>query len=140
MEAKGLTPVLNVSDLAGTFAWFAKCTTLCCDVSMPRRLLWYCLLCVVVGLADAQHEDQVHKPASLLIKAGKLLDVRKGTYIDNVAIWIEEDRIKEVDSISQVAHAPRGIQVIDLSRLTLMPGLIDCHTHLMDRFDDTPEG
>ncbi|MBV9301742.1 MAG: amidohydrolase family protein [Acidobacteriaceae bacterium] len=107
---------------------------------MPRRVLCYCLLCVVAGLANAQHEEQRQGPASLFVKAGKLLDVRKGTYVNNAAIWIEAERIKEVGPISQVvAHAPRGVEVIDLSRLTVMPGLIDCHTHLMARFDDTPD-
>src|SRR5580658_115975 len=72
---------------------------------------------------------------SVLVKAGTLLDVRKGSYIENEAIWIEGDRIKEVGRLAEVqAHAPRDAKVIDLRHATVLPGLIDCHTHLMARF------
>jgi len=69
------------------------------------------------------------------MKAGKLLDVRKGAYIENAGIWIEGDHIKEVGRLAEVqAHAPRDAKLIDLSHATVLPGLIDCHTHLMARF------
>jgi len=78
---------------------------------------------------------------SVLVKAGKLLDIRKGAYIEGAAIWIEGDRIKEVGRLAEVqAHAPRDAKVIDLSRSTVLPGLIDCHTHLMARFAPGPDG
>ena len=77
----------------------------------------------------------------MLVKTGKLLDVRKGTYIDGAAIWIEGDRIKEVGGLAEVqAHAPRDAKLIDLSHATVLPGLIDCHTHLMARFASGPDG
>jgi imidazolonepropionase-like amidohydrolase len=79
--------------------------------------------------------------ASVLVKAGKLLDVRKGGYIEGGAIWIEGDRIKEVGRLAEVqSHIPKDAKVIDLSRATVLPGLIDCHTHLMARFADTRDG
>ena len=107
---------------------------------MPVRILGLCLLFLSVGLVDAQQEADLQKPRSLLVKAGRLIDVRKASYVDMGAVWIEGERIKEVGPISVVtAHAPPGTQVIDLSRLTVMPGLIDCHTHLMARFDSTPD-
>jgi imidazolonepropionase-like amidohydrolase len=56
------------------------------------------------------------------VKAGKLLDVRKGSYIENAGIWIEGERIKEVDGFSEVqSHAPKDAKVIDLGRGTLLP-------------------
>ncbi len=78
---------------------------------------------------------------SVLIKAGKILDVRIGSYIEGGAIWIEGERIKEAGRGAEVqSHAPTTAQVIDLGNATVLPGLIDCHTHLMARFADTPDG
>jgi imidazolonepropionase-like amidohydrolase len=85
--------------------------------------------------------SQSQPAPSVLVKAGKLLDVRKGGYIEGAAIWIEGDRIKEVGKLAEVQrHAPRDAKVIDLSRATVLPGLIDCHTHLMARFAGGPDG
>lgn len=90
--------------------------------------------------AISQSAAQTH-PVSIVIKAGKLLDVRKGSYLENAGIWIEDDRIKEVGHFTDIqAHAPRDAKVIDLSRSTILPGLIDCHTHLMARIPDGPDG
>jgi imidazolonepropionase-like amidohydrolase len=89
----------------------------------------------------AQSQTASHSPGSILVKAGKLLDVRSGRYVENPAVWIEDDRIKEVGRDSEVqAHAPRETKVIDLGRATILPGLIDCHTHIMARFDPGPNG
>lgn len=67
----------------------------------------------------------------ILIKAGKLVDVKSGRVLNNQAILIEGDRIKEVGAMATVTnHAPQNARVIDLSNFTVLPGLIDCHTHL----------
>ena len=73
---------------------------------------------------------------TVLIKTGRLLDVRKGSYLENALILIEGDRIKAVGSVT----APANAQVIDLTRSTVLPGLIDCHTHLMMREQPGPDG
>jgi imidazolonepropionase-like amidohydrolase len=73
---------------------------------------------------------------TVLIKTGRLLDVRKGSYLENASILIEGDRIKAVGSVS----APANAQVIDLGHSTVLPGLIDCHTHLMMRESPGPDG
>jgi imidazolonepropionase-like amidohydrolase len=73
----------------------------------------------------------------VLVEAGKLLDVRKGAYIQNAGVLIEGDRITEVGLLSDIQpHAPKDAHVIDLSNSTVLPGLIDCHSHLMARFPD----
>lgn len=74
--------------------------------------------------------------ATVLIKTGRVLDVRKGSYLENASILIEGDRIKSVGSVT----APSNAQVIDLSHSTVLPGLIDCHTHLMMRQAPGPDG
>jgi imidazolonepropionase-like amidohydrolase len=77
---------------------------------------------------------QPQPPSSILVKAARLLDVRKGAYVENAGIWIEGERIKEVGPIADVqSHAPKDVKVVDLGRATLLPGLIDCHTHITQR-------
>jgi imidazolonepropionase-like amidohydrolase len=68
---------------------------------------------------------------AILIKAGKLLDVRSGQLLADQGVLIEGEKIKEVGPWSALsAKAPSGARLIDLSGATLLPGLIDCHTHL----------
>jgi imidazolonepropionase-like amidohydrolase len=64
-----------------------------------------------------------------LVKAGRLLDPRTGNVLSPAAVLIEDDKIKQVGPPAQV-QAPAGAKVIDLGGATLLPGLIDAHTHL----------
>jgi len=78
---------------------------------------------------------------SIVVKGARLLDVRRGSYIENAGVWIEGERIKAVGRFSDVvARAPKEAKIIDLGRATLLPGLIDCHTHIMARFEEGPNG
>jgi len=71
-------------------------------------------------------------PASKLIRAGRVLDVKSGRYLLDQGILTEGERIKEIGVWADVqAHAPRDIAMIDLGQATLLPGLIDCHAHLL---------
>jgi imidazolonepropionase-like amidohydrolase len=91
-----------------------------------------------LGISQIQVEPP---PASIVVKAGKLLDVGKGSYIENAAIWIEGDRIKEVGRFAEIQpHTPKDARLVDLSHFTVLPGLIDCHTHLMARIPGGPDG
>src|SRR5271154_551479 len=64
---------------------------------------------------------------TVVIRAGHLLDVKTGKTLSNQTIVIQGDKITNVGSDSQV---PAGAQVVDLSNATVLPGLIDAHTHL----------
>lgn len=91
--------------------------------------------------AISQPQGPPRKDTSVLVEAGKLLDVRSGTYIEGAAVWIEGGRIKEVGAAAQVASdAGSNVRTIDLGNATVLPGLIDCHTHLMARFDSAEDG
>jgi imidazolonepropionase-like amidohydrolase len=68
--------------------------------------------------------------AFTLVKASRLLDPRTGNVISPAAVLIEDNKIKEVGPPSKV-QAPAGAKVIDLGKATLLPGLIDSHTHLL---------
>jgi len=105
-----------------------------------RMLVQTLVLAISFSWAQAQSNEPVHAPVSTLVKAGRLLDVRKGEYVENAAILVEGERVKEAGPASQVEpHAPRDARVIDLGRATVIPGLIDCHTHLMARSSDSPD-
>ncbi len=62
-----------------------------------------------------------------VIKAGKLIDTENGKVLDNQLILIENDTIKAVGSNVSI---PKNATIIDLSKATVLPGLIDCHTHV----------
>jgi imidazolonepropionase-like amidohydrolase len=66
-----------------------------------------------------------------LVKAGHLLDPRTGNVLSPAAVLIENGKIKEVGSPTQVQAHALGVKTIDLGSATLLPGLIDSHTHLL---------
>jgi imidazolonepropionase-like amidohydrolase len=97
---------------------------------MRRYGILLLLLFIAAGIGSAQ-EPKKPAPASVAVKAGKLLDVRSGNYALDQTIWIEGDRIKAIGKSADIEkQLPAGTKVIDLSKSTVLPGLIDCHTHL----------
>jgi imidazolonepropionase-like amidohydrolase len=83
----------------------------------------------VAAVAAAQTPPAVR---TTLVKAARIVDVAAGRYVADQAILIENDRIKEVGPAATVqGHAPADAVVIDLGGATVLPGLIDCHAHLL---------
>src|SRR3984957_429831 len=66
-----------------------------------------------------------------LVRAGRMLDPRTGNVLSPAAVLIENGKIKEVGSPTQVQAHALGVKTIDLGHATLLPGLIDSHTHLL---------
>src|SRR5512144_504332 len=92
---------------------------------MQRLLALAMALMLGPGLLIAQTPQR----EIVLIKAGRLIDVRSGRVLTDQAVLIEGDRIKQVGP-AQSVQAPATARIIDLSNATVLPGLIDCHTHL----------
>lgn len=90
-----------------------------------RRLLLI-LIALLGPLANAQ---------IIAVKAGKLVDTESGTVRNDVIVLIDvaDGRIKAVGP--EVA-IPKDATIIDLAKRTVLPGLIDCHTHLVGDAND----
>ena len=69
------------------------------------------------------------------IRAGKLIDVEASRVLSNQIILV---RANKIEAIGENLAIPAGANVIDLSKMTVLPGLIDCHTHLADLLDADP--
>jgi imidazolonepropionase-like amidohydrolase len=94
------------------------------------KMRLFSLLALVI-CAAGQLMAQSTAPVTL-VKAGRLLDPRTGNVLSPAAVLIENGKIKEVGPPSQVqSHAPVGAKTVDLGSATLLPGLIDGHTHLL---------
>jgi len=96
--------------------------------SSPRYLFLLALHIVFVGLAVAQ-APYLAGPGRTLVRAGKLVDVRTGEEAAGKTIVVTGDK---VTAIAETSATPAGASdvVIDLTKYTVMPGLIDVHTHL----------
>ena len=100
-----------------------------------NKLIAALLSCALLAIPAAAQAPQP-PPATTLLKAGRLLDVKAGRYLEDQGVLIEGERIKEVGPWAEVqARAPKDAKVIDLGRATVLPGLIDVHTHLLDAVD-----
>jgi imidazolonepropionase-like amidohydrolase len=91
------------------------------------------LMLPICSASPAQERDKV--PATkIAIRAGRLIDGKSDTPILNAVIVIEGDKIV---SVTSGAAPPAGMEVIDLSKATVLPGFIDVHTHVLLNGDIT---
>src|SRR5207247_7404697 len=74
-----------------------------------------------------------------LIKAGRLIDGRADQAQANVGILFARNRIRAFGPLAQVQPQAQNAKVIDLSQMTVLPGFIDTHTHLLLQGDPTSE-
>jgi imidazolonepropionase-like amidohydrolase len=108
---------------------------------MKARRVWRPLLIILLLSTllppSFQSLARSQAPQLTVVRAGRLIDVRSGNVINNAVILIEAGRVKQVGAGVAV---PSGAEVIDLSGMTVLPGLIDCHTHLLQNYDGSLGG
>ena len=105
---------------------------------MKRTLVSLLLTLTLLQTTMATQTTPAPAPPVLLIKAGRMIDTRAGRVLENQGILVEGERIKAVGRFEQVsASAPVGVRVIDLSHATVLPGLTDCHVHILLQGDIT---
>jgi imidazolonepropionase-like amidohydrolase len=84
----------------------------------------------------AQADKKEAPPKRIAIRAGRLIDGKSDSAIQNAVIVIEGDKIV---SVTPGVAAPTGVDTIDLSHATVMPGFADVHTHVVLNGDITAE-
>jgi imidazolonepropionase-like amidohydrolase len=82
-------------------------------------------ICATSGISFAQTQTPI------AVRAGHLFDSKTGQMLAKQVIVIQGERITDAGPEDQV-KIPAGAQVIDLSQATVMPGLIDGHSHIYD--------
>lgn len=96
-------------------------------------VIGWLLLLLGAGLAETQTGAPSHH--NVVIRAGRLFSGRSDTLLNNQVIVISDDKITQVGPSGQV-DVPHGADLIDLSRATVLPGLIDAHTHVFENGPD----
>jgi imidazolonepropionase-like amidohydrolase len=90
------------------------------------------LLLVTVTCTPAERAEREPSAALIAVRAARLLDVRSGRLLANAVVLVEGERIK---AVGERLAVPAPAQLIDLGDATLLPGLIDAHTHITYHFD-----
>ncbi len=106
-----------------------------------KKSVTTCLIgCLLVLMLNFAAFAQAAAKQVVFIKAGHLVDTNNGRVLDNQGILIEGNRIKVVGSVADIQkQVPAGAKTIDLSNATVLPGLADCHTHVLLQGDITSE-
>lgn len=87
------------------------------------------VLAIAVSVYCAQAQQSAPPEAVTAIKAGKMIDVENGKILEKQIILLRGNKIEAIGSEIKI---PVGAKVLDFSTKTVLPGLIDCHSHLVD--------
>jgi imidazolonepropionase-like amidohydrolase len=88
--------------------------------------------CTIGFLIITAFLNAVPLHADTLIHAGRILNVRTGQFLENQGILISNEKIANIEPWDKISKTiDTKVAIIDLSKKTLLPGLIDTHTHLL---------
>jgi imidazolonepropionase-like amidohydrolase len=97
---------------------------------MGRTKIWLGAFLATFAFTAALH-SQAPQQATVAVRAGRLFDSKSAQLLTKQVVLIKGDRITDVGPEDRI-KIPDGAQVIDLSQATVLPGLIDGHTHVYD--------
>ena len=96
----------------------------------------YCLIgWLFFALSTASAQSTVNSEHWAVIRAGRMFNGKSDTLLSDQVIVIRDDKITQVGASGQVT-IPSGAKLIDLRRATVLPGLIDAHTHVFENGPD----
>jgi imidazolonepropionase-like amidohydrolase len=108
-------------------------------VNIVRYFVFLASLIVLVVASFAQEPALSHTPQITVIRAGTLIDGRSNQPAHDQVIVIRGNQIESV-SAAATAKIPSDATVLDLSQATVLPGLIDSHTHIFLQGEDPAQG
>jgi imidazolonepropionase-like amidohydrolase len=105
---------------------------------MENKRITGCLLLFFLllsqGSAPTHTAQTVKASRRVAIRAARFFDVERGRIREHAVILVEGEKIT---AVGEGLEVPRGAEVLDLGDVTLLPGLIDAHTHITYHFDET---
>ena len=99
-----------------------------------KRVSVLVLTCVCAFFVSHANSQAPAKPAKIALRAARMIDGKTDTPVNNPVVLIEGEKITAVGANLAI---PKDAAVIDLGNVTLLPGLIDSHTHLLSQMDGT---
>src|SRR4029453_17642433 len=103
---------------------------------MKKQSITFCLLSLSLLASLSAAQTPAQSGPITAIKRGRLIDPETGTAAANQVIIIEGEKIKAVGAELAI---PAGASVIDLSKLTVLPGLVDAPTHIASPYKEQQE-
>ena len=103
-------------------------------LSIARKSALLALMAILGQVFNAAAQSS----RTIAIRAGSLIDGNTGNVSTNQIVIVSGDRIAQVGPSGSV-KVPAGAEVIDLSHATVLPGLLDCHTHMFEHANRWPE-
>lgn len=103
------------------------------QIIKKMRKIFPVILLLFIALSTGATSGSISEPSTqlTLLKVGRLLDLKTGAYLKNQGVLVEGGRIRKVGAFDSLRRgAPKGVKIIDLGRAVVLPGLIDCHSHL----------
>jgi imidazolonepropionase-like amidohydrolase len=98
-----------------------------------RSAIFVSLILALVSSTSAQ--PSADPAAPVMVKAGRILNVKTGRYLEGQSVLVGGGRIDAIGTAEALQKQAPGARIIDLGNATLLPGLIDCHTHLLMNYD-----